>query len=104
MSTAKNCPVMVNNVMTAKKIFGPDMLSLKGKSTRQKPKPAKQDLLETPQETLSKHHNIESCVDTMLMSKCSMLTVTNQTIKFWSLIPVNTKQHSECCCALDLIF
>ena len=41
MNTIKNCPVTVEDVSIAEKIFGPDVSSLKGKSTRRKPKPVR---------------------------------------------------------------
>jgi hypothetical protein len=44
----KNCPVTIEDVVTAEKIFGPDIGSFKGKSTRSKPIPVKRDLIEIP--------------------------------------------------------
>jgi hypothetical protein len=38
MNVIQNCPVAVEDVNISEKIFGPDMSSLKGKSTRRKPK------------------------------------------------------------------
>jgi hypothetical protein len=65
MNVIKNCPVTVNDINIAEKIFGPDVSSLKGKSTRRKPKPVRKDLIEIPAELIMKHHDIELCMDTM---------------------------------------
>jgi hypothetical protein len=37
MNVIKNCPVTVEDINIAEKIFGPDVSSLKGKFTRRKP-------------------------------------------------------------------
>jgi hypothetical protein len=61
----QNCPVTVEDVNISEKIFGPDMSSLKGKSTRRKPKPVRSHLIEIPKEIITKHHDIDLCMDTM---------------------------------------
>ncbi|WP_288992819.1 polyprotein of Ty1/Copia retrotransposon [uncultured Marinobacter sp.] len=103
MNVIKNCPVTVEDINISEKIFGPDMSCLKGKSTRRKPKPVRQDLIEIPKELIAKHHDIELCMDTMYVNECGMLTAIDRTIKFRSLIPMNTKQHDEYYRALDQI-
>jgi hypothetical protein len=85
------------------KIFGPVVSSLKGKLTRRRPKPVRKDLIEIPKELIMKHHNIKLCMDTMYVNKCGMLTAIDQTIKYQSLVPVETRQHEEYFCALDEI-
>jgi hypothetical protein len=60
MNIIKNCPVTVEDVNIADQIFGPDMSSLKGKSTRRKPKPpVRQDLIEIPKELITKHQKVD---------------------------------------------
>jgi hypothetical protein len=61
----QNCPVTVEDVNISKNIFGPDISSLKGKSTKRKPKPVRSDLIEISKEIITKHHNVELCMDTM---------------------------------------
>jgi hypothetical protein len=103
MNVIQNCPVTVEDINISEKIFGPDMSSLKGKSTRRKPKPVRSDLIEIPKEIITKHHNIGLCMDAMYANECGMLTAIDQTIKFRSLVPTNTKQHVEYYRALDQI-
>jgi hypothetical protein len=103
MNVIQNCPVTVEDVNISEKIFGPDMSSLKGKSTRRKPKPVRNNLIEIPQEIITKHHDINLCMDTMYVNECGMLTAIDRTIKFRSLVPMNTKQHVEYYSALDQI-
>jgi hypothetical protein len=79
------------------------MSSLKGKSTRRKPKPVRSHLIEIPKEIITKHHDIDLCMDAMDVNECGMLTAIDRTIKFRSLVPMNTKQHIESYRALDQI-
>jgi hypothetical protein len=103
MNVIQKCSVTVEDVNISEKIFGPDMSSLKGKSTRRKLKPVRSDLIEIPKEIITKHHDIDLCMDAMYMNECGMLTAIDRTIKFRSLVPMNTKQHVEYYCALDQI-
>ena len=73
------------------------------KSTKRKPKSVRADLIEIPKELIEKHHNIKLCMDKMYGNECGMLTAIDWTIKFWSLVPLNTRQHEEYYRALDQI-
>ena len=79
----------------AEKIYGPDISSLKGKSLRRKPKPVKKDTIKITKELIAKNHDIDLCIDTMFLNECGMPTAIDQTIKFRSLVPMNTKQNKE---------
>ena len=99
MNAIHNCPVMVEDVKIAERIFGPDMSSLKGRSTRRKPKPVRKDLVEIPTEITEKHRDIELCMDTMVVNECGMLTaICRSDSEVWyQLIPrhkVITTKHS----------
>jgi hypothetical protein len=59
MIAIRNCPVTTEDVNNAKKIFGPNMLSLKGKSTRRKSTPVREDTVEIPEELIAKNRKIE---------------------------------------------
>ena len=74
MNIIQNCPVTVKDVSIAEKIYGPDISSLKGKSTRWKPKPMEKDTTEIPKELIAKNHDNDLCIDMMFMNECGMLT------------------------------
>jgi hypothetical protein len=75
MNVIQNCPATVEDVNISEKIFGPDMSSLKGKSsTRRKPKPVRIDLIEIPMKIITKHQDIDLCMDAMDVNECGMLT------------------------------
>ena len=78
----KNCPVTIEDVNIAEKIFRPSMSSLKGKSTRRTPKPVRADVIEIPPKLIEQHRLIEPCMDTMFINQEGMLTSIDHTVKF----------------------
>jgi hypothetical protein len=48
MNMIKNNPVTTADVELAEKIFGPDIATLKGKTTRRKPVPVVEDYIDIP--------------------------------------------------------
>jgi hypothetical protein len=64
----KNCPVTPEDVNIAEKIFGGEIGTLKGKSTRRRPTPVKDDLVEIPPELLEQHQDLTFCMDIMYIN------------------------------------
>ena len=99
----EDCPVLPEDVDVAEKIFGPDIATLKGKSTRPKPKPVRADLVAVPKEFLTEHRNLELCMDIMFANGLPMFTGIDRTIKFRSLVPLESRTASELCRALEAV-
>ena len=62
-----NCPVTIEDVNIATDIYGPDVGTLKGKSTRPKSTPYKDDYIKIPTEILEKHSDSRLCIDLMYL-------------------------------------
>jgi hypothetical protein len=95
MNVIKNSPVTVEDINIDEEIFGPDVSSLRGKSTRLKPTPVRKDIIQIPKELIVKHHDIELYMDNMYINECGMLTTIDWTIKFQSPAPMNSRHHKE---------
>ena len=61
------------------------------------------DWIEIPKELIMKHHELELCMDTMFVNDVQMLTAIDRTIRFRSVVPVNSRAHTEYFRALDVI-
>ena len=104
----KDCPAPPEDIDVAEKIFGPDTATLKGKFARQKLKPVRADLVAVPKEFLTKHHNLELCMDIVFTNGLPMFTGIDWSIKFQSLVPLDSRTASElhhspwmwCCAAV----
>jgi hypothetical protein len=99
----KSCPVTADDVNIAKKIFGGDIGALKGKSTRSRPTPVKDDLVEISPELLEQHQELTYCMDIMYVNGMPMMTGIDQSIRFRGLIPLTSQVASEIYQALEII-
>jgi hypothetical protein len=104
MNAIKNCPVTTEDVNKAKKIFGTDMSrSLKGKLTRHKSTPVREDSIEIPEELISQNREIDLCIDIMYVNECGFMTTVDQTIRFRSALQIENRAHEEYYRVLDMV-
>jgi hypothetical protein len=66
---------MTEEVNNAEKIFGADMSSLRGKLTRCKTTPVREDAIKIPEELISQNREINLCIDIMYVNKCGFMTM-----------------------------
>ena len=59
----KDCPVTEKDARIAEKIFGPDVGTLKGKTTRRKPNVVKEDEIEVPPKLVAEPDDLVYCMD-----------------------------------------
>jgi hypothetical protein len=95
--------VIADDVDIAEKIFGGDIGTLKGKSTRRRPTPVTDDLVEIPSELLDQHRDLTYCMDIMYVNGMPMLTGIDRSIRFRGLVPLASRVASELYRALDVI-
>jgi hypothetical protein len=103
MNAIKDCPVQMEDVDIAVKIFGPDIGSLKGKSVRRQPPPVRDNVIQIPTELTQEHKNLVLCIDIMFVNGQPLLTAIDQSIRFRSLVPLESRSKSNMYEALDKI-
>jgi hypothetical protein len=82
MNAIKNCPVTTEDVNNAKQIFGTNMSSLfrtnmsslRGKLTKPKSTPVREDSIEIPEELISHNCKIDLCIYIMYVNECGFMT------------------------------
>ena len=82
MNSIANCPITLDDVDIAEQIYGPDVASLKGKTTRRKPAPVVHDQVTIPKELVEKHKNVILCLDALFVNKIPFLTTISKNIKY----------------------
>ena len=77
-----NTKVTAEDVKNAEFIFGKDLGSLQGKTTRRKPSTVVNDHFEIPPDILSAHHDIVLCADIFFVDKIPFLVTISRHLKF----------------------
>jgi len=99
----EDCTGTTKDVETAKRVVGPDVGTLKGKTARKKSPVVKNDLIEMPPEILEQHQDLVLEIDLMFVNGMPMLTSIATMIKFRSLVPLKDQTAKELCKALDVV-
>ena len=100
-----NCLVKPRDFKVAQRIMGPDVSTLKGKTTRHKPVPMVQEMVELPEE-LTPTDDVELCIDIMKVNKISFLVTVSKRLLYRTckqIKPIGNKKDSFNA-ALDEVF
>jgi hypothetical protein len=81
----KDCPVTVDHVDTALKIWGKNVAALKGKTTRTKPDPVARDFVKVPVELLKLHKEVYITADLFFVNKIPFFLMLSRKICFTAI-------------------
>jgi len=65
-----NCPVTVQDVENANRIFGPDLANLRGKTIRTKPEHVRKEYVQIPRDFVELHKYVTLVADVMFGKAC----------------------------------
>ena len=100
-----NCLVKSQDFKVAQRIMGPDVSTLKGKTTWHKPVPVVQEIVELPKE-LTPTDDVELCIDIMKANKIPFLVTVSKCLLYQTckrIKPMGNKKDSFNA-ALDEVF
>ena len=78
----KDCPVTVEDVDVALKIWGKNIAALKGKTTRSKPNTVARDSVKIPMDLLKLHKEVFLTLDIFFVNKIPLLLTLSRKICF----------------------
>ena len=87
-----NCPVTIDDVNAAEKIYGASIAAIKGKTTRQKPVPVKSDYIKVPEELIARNKILTLTADLMFVNKIPFLVTLSRTIRFSTIEVVKDRK------------
>jgi len=98
----RNCPVTIEDVDIAQRIFGKDIASLKGKTTRAKPTPVRSDIIAIPKELVARQRRVELCIDTLY--QMPFLSTISRNLMYRTIQWVPTQTVKDYRSALEQVF
>ena len=95
MNAIRNCTVTVQDIENAERIFGKDIGTLKGKTTRPKLPRVRFDNIKIPSEMIMKNKELVWNMDILYINGLPMLTGIDSRIKFRGLVSLNGRNEEE---------
>ena len=82
MNMIRDSPVTLADVDLIEKVYGKDVPTIKGKTTRVAPTTVKFETIHIPRELRMAKSNVKLCIDAMYVNKMPFLTTISRNIKF----------------------
>jgi hypothetical protein len=91
MNLVKDNPIRIEDIKLAKDIFGPDVATLKGKTTRRKPLPVVENYIIVPRELIQAPQHVTLAKDGMTINGLKFPATISKNIYYWTVqyIPTN---------------
>ena len=103
MNQIRNCPITTQDVDRAATIYGADVSTLKGKSTRRQPPKVVTDIVEIPPELIGRNHKIELCIDGMFVNGRGFMTSIDKSVRYRSAVRIESTSAKSLYEAIDKI-
>ena len=87
-----DCPVTQHDIKVAEDMFGPNLGSLKGKTTWRKVKHVRSPVDPVPKWILTEHHNVTLAVDIMFINKQAFSITFSRTIHSRTIHALSNRQ------------
>ena len=100
----QNCPVTDTDCDIAIQIYGKDIASLKGKSTRSKPTPAVHDVVSIPKRLLYLHKNVHLFMDIMYVNGLPFLMTISKHLYYRTATYLTNEKANTLYKAMDGVF
>ena len=91
----KNCDVTEKYITLTENMFWRDVPTLKGKSTRTKPRGVVDEEVEIPEEFVSKNRDLELVMDIVYKKSEAILTTVERSVMFKDCIPLSSWDDDE---------
>jgi hypothetical protein len=100
----RNCPINKQHIQTAEIIFGPNLGSLKGKTTYHAPPNVVGHITLVPHDILANHRNIHLTIDIMYINKLPFLITYSCSLRFATVEFLDNHQTPTIRCKLQSVF